>query len=172
MAFMAALYPNFRGNKATSEAYYQILADVPADQLWAAVRYLGGQAREFPPSAGTIRQTAFDIVEMATGDVPSAIEAWGQVQLAFGMPLERRRDYVHQLTQQAVEAMGGWGRLGQEPLEMAAATRARFAEVYGVLLRRKRDDVRMLPEVRNVIRQIADGMRRLGNGQGKDEETN
>jgi len=171
-AFLASLYPNFRLNRATNEAYYQILADVPAENLWAAVRHLGSQNREFPPSAGTIRQTAFDLAEMATGNTPTAIEAWGQVQQVWGRPLESRIDYVHPLTQRAVEAMGGWTRLGQEPLEMAAATRARFAEVYGVLLKREQEDVRMLPEVRDMIRQIADGMRRLGNGQGKDEENN
>ena len=169
IAFLASFWPNLAESKAVDDpaqadklrrfvtAWHAVVGDLPADTLMLAARHLASQPREFFPPAGIVRETVFELQESANGDTPSPEEAWGQVERMFTMPIAWREDYAHPLVHEAVQALGGLRRLGQEPVEMTASTRARFCRAYEALLKRQRRDVRMLPDVKQHVDALGDG---------------
>lgn len=180
MAFLASFWPNSVEARAVDDpaqadrlrryvdAWHAVVGDLPAEDLMLAARHLASQPREFFPPAGVVRSTFFELQEDGNGDVPSPVEAWGQVEKLLSLPVAWRNgpvhpsvqgevEQIHPLTREAVEAMGGLHRLGQEPVDMVASTRARFVQVYEVILARKRRDAQMLPDVREAIGLLGEG---------------
>lgn len=148
MGLLARLYPNFNLTPETIEAYALVLSDIPPDLLRVAAINLASR-NTFFPAASELRTAAFELIEQVSA-VPSAGEAWGQVCAVWR---GRNRDELDPLIHRAVEAMGGWKQLGLS--ENPMADRAHFLKVYDVLLERQRADVRMLPEVRGAVAQLA-----------------
>ena len=164
---LALLYPRFKLEKATIAAYCRILADIPGGVLDAAALNLAG-TNTFFPAAAELRKAAFKLMEKAQ-DVPGAWDAWAEVVKSFG-PYGHYRgapEWSHPLIGKAVDAIGGYVALCHS--DNPIADRARFVQAYEALLKRSRDDVQMLPEVRQVVQQLAAGKRleRLGSGPGE-----
>jgi hypothetical protein len=153
LTFLAALYPRYALTEETIDAYHVILQDLGVGLLKAAAMELGSQDRPFFPSAGELRQAAFDLVARSDG-LPTAGEAWAEVCRKIGEDGHIRvPEFSHPLVKQAVDGVGGWLNLCWSVNQVA--DRARFMEVYKVLMRRRRSDERMLPQVRETAAALA-----------------
>ncbi len=149
LGYLSMLFPNFQMKPAIAAAYLTILRDLSAESVSRAAQQLGTERRAFMPSAGEIRQTAFDLHEQAEG-VLSAYEAWGQI--VGGSP------GYDPLTKQAYEMIGGnqaWG-VSNDPAH-EAAFRHRFIAAYEDLVKRVRHQHRMLPDTRLYVDKLVDG---------------
>ncbi len=138
-------------------AYHRILHDINAELLDAAALELGGTSKFFP-AAAELRQTAFGLKAVANGEL-TAGDAWGMVRTAIGSHgyVRGMPDHFPPLVKRAVDAMGGWTELCMSKNGMA--DRAHFLKVYDTLDTRTKQETRMLPEVSNVVKQLAEGMR-------------
>ncbi len=148
LGYLAMLFPNFELSEPVVAAYLTILGDLPAEMVQRAAQQLGTEKRAFFPAAGEIRQAAFDLEETAE-DIPSAYEAWGQVKGTI--------PGCHPLTSQAMKALGGWNAWGQSDISDEMSWRARFIGAYETLLKRERDQQRMLPGVRDYVAKLKEG---------------
>ena len=80
LAYITATYPNLTASAATVTAWHDLLADLPAPAVYAAVkRVLQTQTGAWWPDIGTIRRWALAFAGTA---VPSADAAWAAVQAA------------------------------------------------------------------------------------------
>ena len=148
-------------------AYHRILHDINAELLDAAALELGGTSKFFP-AAAELRQTAFGLKAIASGEL-TAGDAWAMVSKAFGTHghYQGIPDHFPPLVKRAVDAMGGWTELCMSKNGMA--DRAHFLKVYDTLDTRTKQETRMLPEVSNVVKQLAEGMRpQLSDGTDND----
>ena len=138
-------------------AYHRILHDVDADLLDAAALELGG-TNKFFPAAAELRQTAFDLKAVATGEL-TAGDAWAMVTTAIGAHgyVRGMPDHFPPLVKRAVEGLGGWKALCMS--ENGMVDRAHFIKMFGELDKRVKQETRMLPEVGNVVKQLAEKMR-------------
>lgn len=153
--------------RATITAYYLVLCDIDDEVLERAALDLGGRAAFFP-SAGELRQAAFDLYDLGH-DIPTAQDAWAEVSRrlrsgfyvqdehgAYQRRAPRAEDWSHPLIQKAVDGVGGWQTLRAQDAN-EAANRARFLEAYQVYAARERRDRDMLPYVRQAVEQIRAG---------------
>jgi hypothetical protein len=154
---LSILYPRFTLTPETIAGYHRILGDVPFHLLDKAALHIGAN-NTFFPAAAELRKAAFGLAERANG-VPSAQDAWAEVCKSFGSHGYYRGapEWSHELIGKAIDGIGGYAALCVS--ENAVADRARFVESYKSYLGRHRDDVAMLPEVRDVVRQLAETLR-------------
>ena len=138
-------------------AYHRILHDLDAKLLDAAALELGG-TNKFFPAAAELRQMAFNL-QVVVNDELTAGDAWGMVRKAIGSHgyVRGMPDHFPPLVKRAVDAMGGWTELCKSTNGMV--DRAHFLKQYVTLDARITQETRMLPEVRDVVAQIADKMR-------------
>jgi len=158
MLIVAAMFPNAPVLTAANfKAYHMILGDLDAKMLELAAKEMG-RKKTFFPTAGEIRKAAWALVEKANG-IPSANDAWAEVCKSFGSHGYYRGapDWSNPLIGKAIAGIGGYAALCIS--ENPPADRARFLQAYDSYLERERDDAAMLPEVRDVVRQLAGTMR-------------
>ncbi|MCH8877794.1 MAG: hypothetical protein IIA89_13390 [Chloroflexi bacterium] len=158
LAPLTSVFPNWKGTPETVSVYVRILADLPPELLEMAIVQLLSQDREFMPTPGTIRETALQLEDYASGRL-SAPEAWGEaMRLIRGVGSARldQEGSGDDTLDQAMRAVGGWRAVGYS--DNPTADRARFIEAYSTIDRREREERRMLPAVREHIAQLADSM--------------
>lgn len=73
-----ARWPHAELPKATIEAWFSAVADLPADQVAAAVEVYYRDGREFPPHGGQLRQKAAEL----SADAPQWGEVWRALRKA------------------------------------------------------------------------------------------
>ncbi len=151
VSVISAAFPlTFNPTELTVETYFQMLQDVPADELKAATLHcIGELGRKFGPSVGEIRGMVAELRKLIS-NTPSSYEAWQEVieQMQinggdFGKPV-----WTHPLVERAVRILG-WRNLRLS--EDMTADRARFIGAYEQLLTRSTNEEMMLPEVRGYI---------------------
>ena len=161
---LLVIYP-YQNSRLTSKqelqafvtAYHRILHDLDPKLLDAAALELGG-TNKFFPAAAELRQMAFNL-QVVVNDELTAGDAWAMVSKAFGSHgyVRGMPDHFPPLVKRTVDAMGGWKALCMSQNGMV--DRAHFLKTYGTLDARVTQETRMLPEVKNVVAQIADKMR-------------
>ena len=168
MGFLEAAFPRWQPHPATHEVYYQTLGDLPLAQLKAAVQSYIAQDTPWPPSAGQLRNAAFDLVEIVEDKLDANV-AWGEVVRKIGTDGHVRiPQFSDPNIDAAVKAIGGWRYICFSPEDAMVSNRARFVTAYEVLVRRARDNERMLPQVRDVMKRLATE-KRMQLGDGKRE---
>jgi hypothetical protein len=131
---------------------------LPLDLLKAAVQDYIARDTPWPPSAGQLRNAAFDFLDSANGDRLSALQAWGEVVRKIGVDGHiRTPSFSSNDITAAVDAIGGWRYLCLSPEDALVSHRARFTAVYETLEKRRRDGQRMLPQVREVAERLRMG---------------
>jgi len=158
LSFLASLYPRFELPTRTIRAYATILGDIPADLLKKAAIHVGSR-NTFFPSAAELRNAVFELSEKAKG-LPTADEAWAEVCEKFSLGFSRYRppkdeDWSHLLVKKALDGIGGWRYMCDS--ENLTADRARFIQAYQIHVKRDQENVRMLPDVRETVHQLATG---------------
>ena len=156
LAFLAALYPQFKLTRATIHAYEEVLGDIPPELLKAAARHVGSRSAFFP-AAAELRQAVFELGIINRG-VPTGYEAWQQVKGQFN----GRRPALHPLARRALERLGGLEAFGQSALRDEPSWRARFLEAYEQLLEQEEVARRMLPQVRAMVEMLPPGREEEG----------
>jgi hypothetical protein len=132
---LQSAYPGARMTEMTAELYEHLLADLDAEVAQRAIARLVCISK-FLPTIAEIRDAAADV---ALGAARSGLEAWGDVLMAirrtgsYGVPT-----FTDPLVAECVRILG-WRTLclGDSP---EAVDRARFAELYVDLQRRRRQN--------------------------------
>lgn len=151
IGIMVSAYPNTQITDATREAYVTMLADIPLQILEPAIKQSMAES-EFLPTIARIRDKALALTQPQH---VSALEAWGVVKTAMrAIGFYRSPQFDDPLITKAVDCMG-WQTLCSSENEVA--DRAHFAKLYESLVTREKEDLRMVPEVR----QIQDRVRAL-----------
>lgn len=159
LAVLEDAYPRYTLEPRVVKTYYAILGDLDPDLLKAATFQIASEARPFFPAPGEIRQCAFDLVERHA-NVPTAWDAWAEVCKRIGdHGYVRMPEFTHPLIKKTVDCVGGWLQLCWS--ENAVADRARFVQAYETLAKRERTQVRMLPQVREVLELASRKMKRV-----------
>jgi hypothetical protein len=139
---------------ATLDVYYDILQDLPCDVVMAAVKQvLAEQEISVMPTPGKIRQTALRLMQPEAPD-------WG---VAWGMVAEAIRKYGYYRETEGLASLPepvrtvarqiGWRELCA--CEEPEVVRGQFRRMYEAMQVRQQQDVRMLPEVRQLVSKIA-----------------
>lgn len=147
--------------RATLDAYFSMLKDLPADLVMAAARKVIA-SDEYPtlPTVGKLRKAAQELCHIGKLSAP---EAWGEALKAV-----RRHGYcgeaeaMKELPENiaAVVEMMGWQEICHS--EKADVLRAQFMRMYDAVEVRKKE-IELLPEdVRQLIGGI--GKKMIGDG--------
>lgn len=180
-AVLTLAWPNFKAKEGTIEVYASVLTDIPADVLQVAAKKLIASGGEFFPSASLWRQTALDIMLNKRG-LPSAMEAWEElIRMGDGSPLKgleeiepgkwavtrQERTWKYPLVEK-VAIRCGWPDFPNPDPDKISYDRTVFIRAYESELSREQEDLRMLPEVKQVeqnyltagVRALAEGVKR------------
>ena len=160
---LIALFPNYRPAdlNLTATIWLEILSDLPADLIKMAVMQYSGEAHDFAPSAGTVRDYAMRIRAKSAG-VPDAYQAYKEV---CDMPASMVKEWLgedngetvifkkslqfsHPLIEQVARLMG-WPRLF--PTNEPGVDRAQFVKAYDAQLSKVMADSARLPAVQQYI---------------------
>lgn len=145
LGVISAAYPNFSPTEQTVEVYWQILSDIPSDELKAAALHsISESGRKFAPSVGEIRGAVSELRSLTDG-IPLPADAWREASDSSGKGVP----WSHPLVEKAAKAAGGWYNLCHS--ENVAADRARFLQFYESYVVRTRNYASMLPDVRYYI---------------------
>ena len=164
LATLAALYPRFKLEPETVEAYYAVLGDLDVNLLKAATLQIGSEPGPWFPSAGDLRARAFKLVEQEEGALTPG-EAWAEAKKMVLRNHWPGHDLAPKLTPDvfsdplvydALLAVGGPEVL-RLPAEVEHTTRARFMQSFQVLQQRRRTSTAMLPQVRKVVAVLSAG---------------
>jgi hypothetical protein len=126
----------------------QLLADIPVEVLHAASLQHISES-DFFPTPHNFRDAAARIMCPRR---QGAVEAWGEVVRAFSTYHNSTPEFTDPITTAVVNHLG-WRNLCMS--EMQAADRKNFVECWTTIANREKQDATMLPQVRDMILEIA-----------------
>lgn len=149
VAVIGVAYPNFAVTAKTVEIYWQILSDIPTDELKAATLHcISESGRKFAPSVGELRGAVGELRGMSS-NVPSSYEAWQEFHRA-AVSSNYSNQWSHPLVEKAARLIGlreyGFCNVDDQP-----SWRARFIQCYEQLQERAERENLLVPEVRGYI---------------------
>lgn len=149
LGVIAVAYPNFAVTEQTNQVYWQILSDIPTDELKAATMHcISESGRKFAPSVGELRGAVGELRGLSS-NVPSSYEAWQEFKRAV-----THSNYVPEWSHPLVEKSAkliGMREYGQSDVDDEPSWRARFIQCYEQLQERAERENLLLPEVRGYI---------------------
>lgn len=150
--------------RPTVDAYYEMLGDLPYDLAAVAVKKIIA-TDEYPtlPTIGKIRQAA---AEISRGHILSAPEAWGMVLKAvheYGY--YREGEALAALPEQVAEVVRWMGFQTICMSEKISVDRGQFLRMYEIHQKREQEQALLPPAVRDMMKQLAGGMKMLGDGE-------
>lgn len=150
--------------RPTLEAYFDMLQDLPYELAAVAIKKIIA-TDEYPtlPTIGKIRQAA---AEISRGHILSAPEAWGMVLKAvheYGY--YREGEALASLPGQVAEVVRwmGWQTICMS--EKISVDRGQFLRMYETHQKREQEQALLPPAVRDMMKQLAGGMKMLGDGE-------
>lgn len=159
MAILSAAYPNFQLTPETVQVYRRMLDDIDGEVLRAAATSCIRTSKWFPTVAELV--AAATEIMANTLALPTAAEAWGQVERRMRLPERLYHDGRHlrpkpllPIIEDMVTALGGWSALRRS--ENMVADRARFLEGYNAMVAREVKRMAERPEVASLrLREAA-----------------
>lgn len=135
------------------EVWLEMLGDLPADLLAAAVRS-HIERSQWLPSVAEIRQAAVKLMRQGSPAQESAIDAWGSVKRevrrvgSYGAPY-----FVNPITARVVQRMG-WREicLSEDP---EAVVRAQFERYYNAEMTRAEEQAGMSADLRDFLATLS-----------------
>jgi hypothetical protein len=165
-------HPDTSSRPSTADVLYDLLGDLDAATLTAAVKTCCSESRAFAPSAGEIRGAAVMLQAQASG-IPTAGEAWGAIVGSFermpgGNMLAGGHGPIldHPLVLEAVTEFGGYSAFDNDN---QMADRAHFIKLYEALYHRELARAAQPPAVREYVARLSISQAALECGFGKDE---
>jgi hypothetical protein len=160
-------YPNFCRDtnaanlQATLQLYYQLLRDVPIEQLRQAVLRHVSSCKWFPTVA-ELRTAATALQQIP---MQSAVEAWGEVMACMAKSAYycfedhvREPHFANPITERLVQSLG-WRTLCLS--ENGIADRARFLDAYDQLAARDQHERALPPQLQagaQAVQQLVGGV--------------
>jgi hypothetical protein len=149
LGVISAAYPNFAPTEQTVEVYWQVLSDIPSDELKAATLHcISESGRKFAPSVGELRGAVGELRGLSS-NVPSSFEAWQEFKRAVTRS-NYSPEWSHPLVKQAANLIG-MREYGHSDVDDEPSWRARFIQCYEQLQERAERENLLLPEVRGYI---------------------
>lgn len=159
MTLMALAYPNYEVSEQAANLYSKMLVDVDPRALEAAAQKIMSTSVFFP-SIAEWRKVAFDLLSNKAA-LPTAFDAWEEVMRKIGQLMEHKEpEWSHPLIARTVKAVG-FERLCNFNLAELSYERTNFYKVYDSFYSRADEDFRMLPSVRALSQELADGISEL-----------
>lgn len=173
LAMLAVTYPRYQIGKDTARVYYQLLKDIPADEMKAAAS-ICATTKTFFPSVHELRFAVADLRKRLS-DIPDAYEAWEDILKAGN----GRTAWIEETEEGAVIHHGEYQfkhpivkvvaqRLGWPdgfPLDdNIMADRAHYLKAYESAMNKAVNESVELPEVREYL-DSAREQRALDSGQ-------
>lgn len=151
---VSAAYPWANLTTATIDIWAEILIDVDGPLAIAATKALLGEAGQYPPPVGMIRQRAFDLVTGSDDGWESGWQAWKQHLKDCRAPeylcRHDRSEIFDPVTHHTVEAIG-WQTLCRMDQDQEATIRAQFRDIWKATAQRQADKARRHPAVQQVM---------------------
>lgn len=146
-----AAYPQHTGKlsagqiKDMQEVWLDMLDDIPDDMLIAAVRNHIDRS-EWLPSIAEIRKSAVSLMREASPASQAAIDAWGEVKMAFRRvePTDKPH-FANPITARVVQRMGWFALSTSDSPE--AVDRAQFERYYNAEMARVEQQAVQSPAV-------------------------
>lgn len=149
VAVIGVAYPNFAVTAKTVEIYWQILSDIPTDELKAATLHcISESGRKFAPSVGELRGAVGELRGLSS-NVPSSYEAWQEFKRAV-ITSNYSPQWSHSLVGKAADLIG-MQQYGRSNVDDEPSWRARFIQCYEQLQGRAERENLLLPEVRGYV---------------------
>lgn len=149
LAVISAAYPNFSMTEQTVEVYWQVLSDIPTDELKTAVLHsISESGRKFAPSVGELRGAVGELRSLVSR-VPSSYEAWQEFR-RFVVASNYSPEWSHPLVEKAARLIG-MREYGQSDVDDEPSWRARFIQCYEQLRERAERENLLVPEVRGYL---------------------
>lgn len=149
LGVIAVAYPNFSVTEQTNQVYWQILSDIPTDELKAATLHcISESGRKFAPSVGELRGAVGQLRGLSN-NVPSSYEAWQEFKRAVTRS-NYSTEWSHPLIGKAADLIG-MQQYGRSNVDDEPSWRARFIQCYEQLQERAERENLLLPEVRGYI---------------------
>lgn len=152
---LAAAFPHATISGETLKVYIKAFEDIEDEVLDAAINQCLAEC-EFFPTVARLRRMCLALTSDVTRQ-PTPFEAWGQVLKQIGsVGYYSKPSFDSPLITKAVNAMG-WQSLCLS--ENQVADRAHFVKVYEQLLSRAEEDLKWLPQSREMIRRVDEAKR-------------
>jgi hypothetical protein len=149
LGVIAVAYPNFAVTEQTNQVYWQILSDIPTDELKAATLHcISESGRKFAPSVGELRGAVGELRGLSS-NLPSSYEAWQEFKRAVTRS-NYSPEWSHPLVSKASNLIG-MREYGHSDVDDEPSWRARFIQCYEQLQERAERENLLLPEVRGYI---------------------
>lgn len=151
---VSAAYPWANLTAATIDIWAEILIDVDGPLAIAATKALLAEAGQYPPSAGMIRQRAFDLAGGGDDGWESGWQAWKKHlnecrQPEYLCPHDLATIY-DAVTAHTVRAIG-WQTLARMEADQEATIRAQFRDIWKAQAARQAGRDRRHPAVQQVV---------------------
>lgn len=135
--------------------WLRTLGDIPDEALIGAAEKCLTD-RTWWPKIAEIREAAFSIMTNRAG-LPSAFEAWAEVNKAVHESKPEKHAWSHPLIKAALEGIGGLHGYRMSETSEEMTWRAHFYRSYESLTQREQESARMLPQVRALAERLAGG---------------
>jgi hypothetical protein len=160
-------------SREQAEVYFDLLSDLPADLVKAAIRRALCESRfSCVPPVGTIRAAA---AELRAGGSPSWPEAWRlacQAASRYGLHRQAQGlDSLPSAVRRAAESVG-WRALCDADEGSLDTLRAQFRDAYGVMTDREERERRLPGPLRAEVLGLTDGVGALPEDMTKRLEDN
>jgi len=150
--------------RPTVDAYYEMLGDLPYDLAAVAVKKIIA-TDEYPtlPTIGKIRQAA---AEISRGRILSAPEAWGMaIKAIHRYGYYREAEAMESLPEHVAEIVRWIGYQSICMTDKIDVVRGQFLRMYETHQKREQEQALLPPAVRDMMKQLAGGMKMLGDGE-------
>lgn len=149
LGVISAAYPNFSPSEQTVEVYWQVLSDIPSDELKAGCLHcISESGRKFAPSVGEIRGAVGELRGLSS-NLPSSFQAWQEFKHAVTHS-NYNPEWSHPLIEKTAKLIG-MREYGHSNVDDEPSWRARFIQCYEQLQERAERENLLLPEVRGYI---------------------
>jgi hypothetical protein len=150
LGVISAGYPNFSPSEQTVEVYWQVLSDLPSDELKAACLHcISESGRKFAPTVGELRGAVGELRGMSS-NVPSSFQAWNEFKRVVVSSSYNNPQWSHPLIERTANLIG-MREYGRSDVDDEPSWRARFIQCYDQLQSRAERENLLLPEVRGYI---------------------
>ena len=151
---VGAAYPWVNMTKDTINVWLLVLQDIDGDGAKAAALDLLNQPNQYPPSAGMIRQRAFDLAGGGDDGWETGWQAWKKHlnecrQPEYLCPHDLATIY-DAVTAHTVRAIG-WQTLARMDADQEATIRAQFRDIWKAQAARQAERDRRHPAVQQVV---------------------
>lgn len=156
LAVLAASYPKFDVDDLKVQVWHEMLGDLDYKLVQVAVQKLILES-PYPPAIADVRKQVVEIMQDPDDDIDAAT-AWGEVIRALNhYGYYRPEEALASMSPRTAKVvrMMGWQEIcmSEEP----SVIRGQFMKMYEIYTQREKQEALLPPNLKQTIRQIAEG---------------